>query len=270
MKETIGIMGCGWLGLPLAKAFIDLGYTVKGTTTSKEKLETLKGDGIIPFQIGLSATSIEGEIKAFLVALDILIINVPPRLRGINTESFVAKMELLYEEVKKSKLAKIIFVSSTAVYGKIEGLVTEDTIPKPSTASGEQLLQSENLFKNDPVFQTTIVRFGGLIGPDRNPITMLVKKNQLTNGGDPINLIHLEDCISILTTIVTERYWGELFNAVYPDHPTKMHHYTREAKKRGLAMPNYIESQATNGKIIASERLTQGKNYSFRKPVSID
>ena len=42
MKEknikSIGVLGCGWLGLPLAKQLVTAGYSVRGTTTTKEKL----------------------------------------------------------------------------------------------------------------------------------------------------------------------------------------------------------------------------------------
>ena len=38
-QNKIGIIGCGWLGLPLAKEFISNNYKVKGSTTTKEKLK---------------------------------------------------------------------------------------------------------------------------------------------------------------------------------------------------------------------------------------
>lgn len=45
----ISILGCGWLGLPLAKALIENGFSVKGSTTSTDKLTALENDGITPF-----------------------------------------------------------------------------------------------------------------------------------------------------------------------------------------------------------------------------
>jgi len=33
----ISILGCGWLGLPLAKAILENEFSVKGSTTSREK-----------------------------------------------------------------------------------------------------------------------------------------------------------------------------------------------------------------------------------------
>ena len=38
-REKISILGCGWLGLPLAKSLLAKGYKIKGSTTSESKLE---------------------------------------------------------------------------------------------------------------------------------------------------------------------------------------------------------------------------------------
>ncbi len=59
-------MGCGWLGLPLAKALAEGGYLVRGTTTSEYKLGMLQNEGIAPFLISLSEEKIEGDISGFL------------------------------------------------------------------------------------------------------------------------------------------------------------------------------------------------------------
>ncbi|RZJ28768.1 MAG: short-chain dehydrogenase, partial [Flavobacterium sp.] len=50
----ISILGCGWLGLPLAKSLIQKGYSVKGSTTSENKVDVLQANNIDPFVISLS------------------------------------------------------------------------------------------------------------------------------------------------------------------------------------------------------------------------
>ena len=40
-KQRISILGCGWLGLPLAKELLDRSFEVKGSTTSSNKLDQL-------------------------------------------------------------------------------------------------------------------------------------------------------------------------------------------------------------------------------------
>jgi len=260
-------MGCGWLGLPLARTLLEDGYIVHGSTTAESKLDLLEKEGIIPFLISLSENKIIGPILDFLTNVDVLVINIPPKLRGTNSESYFRKMELLCKIVSMSKISKIIFVSSTSVYGSISGQVTEADIPKPNTVSGIQLLASENLFKSMPGIETTIIRFGGLIGDKRHPINMLAGRKDLTNGNDPINLIHLDDCIPIICSIVVNNWWNEIFNAVYPYHPSKKEYYSHEAQKRGLPVPTYLDNKYVKGKIIDSRRLIHVKKYTFMTPI---
>ena len=260
-------MGCGWLGLPLAKSLIEDGYLVRGTTTSEYKLGKLQKEGIIPFLISLTEEKLAGNISGFLANVEALIINIPPKLRGSNKENYVKKMQLLLESVKAAKTKKVIFVSSTSIYGDINAEVTEETIPQPSTQSGKQLLASENLFKNTPELRTTIIRFGGLIGPDRHPVTMLSGRKALNNGNHPVNLIHLNDCISIISSVIKQNWWGEIFNAVYPYHPPKKKYYSQEAIKRDLNIPEYSNTSLHDGKKIDSSRLIHVKKYIFKTPI---
>lgn len=246
-------MGCGWLGFSLAKSLIREGYTINGTTTTEKKLSVLNKAGINAFHVSITETKIQGAIDDFLEPCEVLIINVPPGLRGIGAkESYVAKMQLLLEHIKASGVKKVIFVSSTSVYGDDQGEVTEENIPIPTTESGKQLLKSEDLFYNQADFKTTIIRFAGLIGPDRHPVTMLTGKENLKNGNAPVNLIHLNDCIFIIKQIIHQNQWGKLFNAVHPAHPSKELYYTQTAIVRGLEPPKYGTSIPKNHKTINS------------------
>jgi nucleoside-diphosphate-sugar epimerase len=256
-------MGCGWLGLPLAKSLIQAGYHVHGSTTNKDKLDTLEQEKIKPFMVILGEESVTGSITEFLDRLDVLIINIPPKLRGNNNESYVLKMKFLHNQIGKSSIKKILFVSSTSVYGAAEGEVTEDTPPMPVTESGRQLLEAEKIFQNDKSLQTAIIRFGGLIGPDRHPVTMLSGKEGLTNGNDPVNLIHLYDCIHLIKTVIENNWWNQIFNGVYPDHPLKRDYYSHIADKNSLSRPQYLPSEFNKiGKIIISRNFLN-KNVHF-------
>ena len=44
-KKIIGILGCGWLGLPLAQQLVEDGHIVRGSTTQNSKLEKDYKDG---------------------------------------------------------------------------------------------------------------------------------------------------------------------------------------------------------------------------------
>lgn len=261
-------MGCGWLGLALAKSLIQDGYFVHGTTTSEEKLTVLEKEGIHPFHITLSDTAIQGPITDFLNSCETLVVNVPPKLRGSGPNvSYVGKMRLLLNHIKESTLKQVVLVSSTSVYADTQGNVTEETIPKPTSESGRQLIESEQLFKHQTKINPTIVRFGGLIGPDRNPVTMLSRKEFLSDGTAPVNLIHKNDCIRILTAIIKEDQWGETFNAVHPNHPEKQHYYPEKAKSKGLKLPYYETSENKTYKTITSCKPFLAKLYADFTPL---
>ena len=265
MNRRIAILGCGWLGLPLAESFVQKNYPVSGSTTSESKLGTLKSKGIKPFLISITEDGVLGDITTFFDDVATLIVNIPPKLRGPSKENYVQKMHLLLEEVKRSNIKRVIFISSTSVYGNKLGRVTEDTVPEPSTESGLQLLEAENIFKHSKALQTTIIRFGGLIGDDRHPIKMLSGRKELTNGN--INLIHLKDCIHIITYILTKNWWPKIVNGVYPYHPKKEKYYTSEAKKRKVQLPHYKQNNLDNDKRIVPFALLSVKEFSFNTSI---
>lgn len=250
--------------MPLAKHLLQNGYSIKGSTTSETKLEILKNEGISPFLISLKANELPRNSDAFLENSEVLIMNIPPGLRGNSGENFVAKIENFIPFIEKSSVKKVIFVSSTSVYADKNQVVTEETTPNPETESGKQLLISENLLLNNSNFQTTILRFGGLIGKDRHPIKFLAGRNNVENPEAPINLIHQQDCIQIIQKIIENEVWNTVLNAVAPFHSTRKKYYTEKALEQNLAPPQFNENEHSVGKTVSSNKLIQLLNYQFK------
>jgi nucleoside-diphosphate-sugar epimerase len=276
----ISILGCGWLGLPLAKALLENKFSVKGSTTSVEKLSSMENSGIQGFQIELSETKIQGEIDSFLKSSKILIIDIPPKLRGNSKEDFVSKIKNLIPFIEKSSIEKVLFISSTSVYGDTSSLdfarddtlsVTEETKTCPDTESGKQLVHVEQLLQSNTNFKTTILRFGGLIGEDRHPIKFLAGRKNIENPDAPINMIHQEDCMGIILGILCHpeptEVWNQTFNAVAPFHPSRREYYTNKANEFNLALPEFNLECLTFGKTILSSKLETVLRYSFIKPI---
>ena len=274
MKNTISILGIGWLGFPLAKKLIEIGYDVKGSTTSVSKLDLLKSNNIQPFQIELSEDSIKGNIEGFLENSEILIIDIPPKLRSNPNENFVAKIKLLVAEIEKSNIKNVLFISSTSVYADAFpiAIIDENTLPNPDLENGKQLVESENILLSNTHFQSTIIRFGGLIGEDRNPIKFLSGKTNVDNPDAPLNLIHQEDCIGIICKILKNdemlkqvQHDNRIFNAVAPQHPTRKEYYTQKAVQNNLPIPIFDDSKQSIGKQISSKKVEAFLNYTFKK-----
>jgi nucleoside-diphosphate-sugar epimerase len=262
----ISILGCGWLGLPLAKSLIENGFSVNGSTTSIEKLSVLENAGIRPYMIALSENETTGNLIDFLENSKILIIDVPPKLRGSATENFVSKIKNVIPFIEKSAVENVLFISSTSVYGEDNLVVTEETELNPDTESGRQLLETEQFLQSNSNFKTTILRFGGLIGEDRNPIKFLAGRKNIENPNAPINLIHQDDCIGIIMEILKSNSWNETFNAVTPFHPSRKEYYTQKAIDLNLALPEFNAENSNLGKTISSTKIENVLEYQFIKP----
>jgi len=264
--KNINILGCGWLGFPLAKDLISKNYKVNGSTTSTEKLVKLKSENINPFLIELTEDEVIGEIETFLQSSEILIINIPPKVRVNISENFAQKIKNIIPFIEKSSVNKIIFISSTSVYADNENFkdkIDGNSIPNPTTESGKQLLEVENLLRSNSNFKTTILRFGGLVGENRHPIKTLSGRKNIENPNAPINLIHQKDCILIIEKIIKLEVFGEIFNAVYPLQTSRKEYYKQKALELNLSLPDFNETFSSSGKLISSDKLIAFLKYSF-------
>ncbi len=266
---NISILGCGWLGLPLAKKLLEDGHIVNGSTTSREKMSSLSSEGISPFVIQLFEEGVQGDISSFLGNSKVLIIDIPPGLRKDPEANFVAKIGLLKSFIEKSGIEKVLFVSATSVYQDMVDfpVYTEEITANGNAENAKQLIGAEELLKDSEKYKTTILRFGGLIGPGRHPVNYLSGKSDLKDPEGPINLIPLEDCIGIISSILEKDVWGETFNAVVPNHTTRKNYYTRIAKEKGLASMTFVEDSPSKGKIIESVKIDEILGYKFKNTI---
>lgn len=266
MNKPISIIGCGWLGLPLAMELIENGYSVKGSTTSDDKLEVLEKAGILPFLVSISEDGITGTIDACLQDSEILIINIPPGLRKNPETDFVKQMKMLSNHIENSSIRNVLYVSSTSVYEDDVSMpiITEETPTNGQSASAKQLIGAEQVFKSNPKFETTILRFGGLIGDGRNPAKFLSGKSNVKNPKGPVNLIHQKDCIAIIKAILLNKHWNTDFNVASPQHPTRKAYYTSLCKSQNLPIPQFDPSGQSIGKIISSDKLERILTYDFQ------
>ena len=264
MNKNIAVLGCGWLGIPLAKKLIALGYVVHGSTQTPSKLVTLKSEGIVPFLIKLNETQTEGDIQAFLENCHVLIINIPPGLKKDPETSFVDKIKSFLFHLEELANLKVIFVSSTSVFKDTSDMsyYDEHANTNSNSSSGIQLAETEKLLLSMPHLNTKIIRFGGLFGAGRHPARFLSNK-LLKNPNSPINLIHLEDCLALIIKII--RFNGEpfIFHGVYPNHPKKIDYYSSICETKNIRPPLATGFKSV-GKIINSEITSKLLKFNYK------
>jgi len=233
--ETISILGSGWLGSPLANELSQT-YKIHLSTRTEEKKENLKSSNINTFLVDID--NLGKDINGFLQS-DILIINLPSK----NIDGF----NKFLHYIKLSNIKRIIFISSTSV-------CSNATSP---------LKTIEELFENINV-KTTILRFGGLFGYGRNPANFFKNGRTVKNPNAPVNMLHRDDCISIIKEIIKQDIVDEVFNCCSPSHPTKKEFYTYCAVSSDLEIPIFdTVDDFSMHKIINSDKLISSLNYRF-------
>ena len=81
------ILGCGWLGYPLALFLKQQGYDVGGSTRSNEKRKHFVENEIVHHAIHFENNQISGNLSNFLKA-DILCIAIPFSQQKSNLKAF--------------------------------------------------------------------------------------------------------------------------------------------------------------------------------------
>ena len=253
----ISILGCGWLGLPLGKYLVENGHSVKGSTTSESKLSLLSEIGIEPFLLNFSP-QIEGKDLINFLNSEVLIICIPPRAGKYGDDFHVQQIESLLEYLPSSTIKSIIYTSSTSVYPDLNREMTEDD----EVIENHALIKVENLLKSLPQ-NVTILRCGGLMGGERIPAKYFAGKT-INTGKIPVNYVHQEDVVQIITMISEQEFWNQTFNVVSPEHPIREEIYLKNCEEFGFEKPIFEESlEEIQFKIISPQKLIQQTGYGF-------
>ena len=256
--NTISILGCGWYGFALAQNLVKSGYTVKGSSTSVDKFQKFREAGIEPFEVNFGSGS--NKYPPDFFQTDLLIISIPPKRSSGEAGLYPEKIRHIKTAVQKAGIKRVLFISSTGVYGDNNQEVDEDTPPQPESESGKAMEAAEIILKDQNDFKLTILRFGGLIGPDRDPARFFAGKKNIPNGQAPVNLIHLDDCIGVSKTIIENNAFGYTFNACSQTHPQRMQFYTQAAIKSGMPVPEFID-ELKEWKVVKSKHLNKVLGY---------
>ena len=258
--NKIGILGCGWLGFPLAKTLIKKGYVVKGTSRSSEKIKKLSRLGVKSYHYLFSPEKTSNS--PFFKSIDTLIITIPFVKRRSLLININNSITSLVKIIENESIKKVIYLSSISVYDSQKGIVDESHNCNPTSNSGIETLKIENqLSKGD--FIISHIRLGGLVGKDRHPIYSLSGKN-FYKGNELINLIHQDDALGIILKVIkvfnTENM---ILNAVTPFHPSKKDYYSKIANLKNILPPKFLKSENIK-RIVDSNRVIALLKYKFK------
>lgn len=262
--KTIGILGCGWLGLHLSQYLLDKQYSIKGSTTSEAKLPELQAAGITPYLVNLQAIN-EDQIHSFLTDVDVVVITIPP-IRGEESEVYQQSFERLVPYLNQHGIQNVIMMSSVSVYAPQEQEVTEENNRYSNDPTSKQILAAEQVLLQASGLTTYILRLGGLFGPDRKPVRYIVNRGILDNPALPVNMIHLRDILQFTAALLAQEFTAtNVFNFVSPLYSNRLDYYTQEAEELGLTLPPLGENDWTTYRKISGAKIVKQTGLDYQK-----
>ena len=232
------IIGCGYLGERLAARWLAGGSRVWGVVRTPARVTRLAAAGVEAIIADVAST----EPLPPLPEVDTVVWSVGfdrsagHGYRDVHVEGLSRLLEAL------TGRPRVILVSSTGVWGRLDGLsVDEETPPHPDREAGRVLLEAEALLRGHRLGPGTALRLAGIYGPGRLP-----RVDDLRAGAalaaDPdswLNLIHVDDAAAVVMAVADHANPGPLY-VVSDGHPVRRRDfYDRLASLIGSQPPRW-------------------------------
>ncbi|BFT31465.1 SDR family oxidoreductase [Alteromonas sp. D210916BOD_24] len=260
MKQQVVICGYGWLGGYLGTS-LQRGNTIIGTVRNKEKATLLNKQGITAIQYTLGDDT--GILCHYLKDAT-LVLNIPPGRKNNDLADFSSNMCSLINDAIAAGVAHILFISTTSVYGdSTENTVTEYSATHPESASAKAHVAIEHHLSSlaDKV-KVSIVRLAGLVGPDRHPAYSLSGRT-VSAGNKRVNLVHINDVVDALRTIISSPSAQSLYVLCSTSHPKRGEYYTQAAQALHILPPEFSDTQlAPCGKVVDATQSWRALNLA--------
>jgi len=158
------IVGCGYVGSVLAERSLARGDAVFGLRRSDSPLP----EGVQAIRADVAEPLARGSLPE---ALDAVVYAVAAKSRDESTyrRAYVDGLRHVLDAAETAPRSprRIVFTSSTAVYGQSAGEWVDETSPtEPPSFSGRILLEAEALLAASSI-ESTSLRLGGIYGPGR-------------------------------------------------------------------------------------------------------
>ncbi|QBG35802.1 NAD-dependent epimerase/dehydratase family protein [Litorilituus sediminis] len=270
LSDSLGIVGCGWVGKPLAEQLLQQQFSVVVTSSRADNVAKLIDKGLTAEQLHLPCSQ-EELVDKKVFAQQTLLIAITPLFRQGRTD-YADKVKALVQAAKaQGKVKRLILLSSSAVYNGLVGEVTEAS-QLDLTADKVAILQQAEQEVLSFSANSVVMRLAGLVGPERHPGNFLRKKLQSNNnvfhdGHAHVNLIHQADVVGLLLAILQHGNLGGIYNGVSETNASKQMYYQTAAKSIGLPVPEFaVPENIAASKVVLGDKARRDFNYQFVYP----
>ena len=200
----IGILGLGFLGKILAYDFAGNQESWGTWNKNPPPKSALK---VFPFDWGSE--------KSWTVLPEFpetIVLTIPPLLNDPPAERIRLNQWCEWMKKNRTNIKRIIYISSTGVYPKRNGLWHEESEFEPDTNSGKLRLITEEILGR--FFKLQVVRPGGIYGKGRGIDLRLKYGKHILVSGTPVHRIHVKDLARIVLHLLINPESVRCVNAV--------------------------------------------------------
>jgi nucleoside-diphosphate-sugar epimerase len=263
---SVGIIGCGWLGKALAVNLIEQGISLLATSGQQCNVERLQEQGITAQQLLLPANSKQLS-QHDVFAQQCLVIAITPQFKKGKADYGIKVAQLVDAATQRGVVQQVILLSSTAVYQGLEGSVDESTslnIVEENSMEKTKVLQLAEQAVLNFHQKSNVLRLAGLVGPERHPGKFLLAKKTLKNSSAPVNLIHQQDAVGLILSLLSPSSPSGIFNGVSDTHVAKSLYYQTAAKSLGLELPIFGDDDTLDStRVVKGDKAKQQLDYEF-------
>jgi nucleoside-diphosphate-sugar epimerase len=230
------VLGAGFSGSAIAKAFLPLAQSVTGTTRSEDKLASLRALGIDA--LVYDGTTISPELAAVMERTTHLVQSIAP---GRDGDPMMRPDARSVAELMPN-LQWAGYLSTVGVYGDHGGAwVAEDASLEPVSARSVERVAAEQAWlafgqaNNIPV---AVLRLSGIYGPGRNAFCNLAAgtARRLIKPNQVFNRIRVED-IAGAAVFLSGRSIGGIYNVTDHEPAPPQDIVAEAARLMGVAPP---------------------------------
>ena len=267
---TILLAGCGDLGTEAGLRFAALGCRVVGWRRSPAKLPPAI-EGAAADLTSADLPPIPADTSAVVIA-----VAADSPTEEAYRSAYVRGVANVLDALERDGVAprRIIFVSSTAVYGDADGGWVDETTPThPGGFSGRVLVEAEDLLHARLAGTSTAgisLRLGGIYGPGRTRLIEQVKSGAAVIPEDVryTNRIHRDDAAAAIVHLATIEAAPEPTYVGVDNEPADLGSVLRFlAAELGLPAPGVGDAgPARGGNKRCANRLLLSTGFDFTFP----
>lgn len=242
--KNVVIVGCGDIGLRVAKIWKNQGKSIFGLVKSEESLNSLRQQHIHAFSADLDDLSTLNDFHVELFKQSLVYYFAPPPANGVEDSrmaNFVKSLDL------DNTPAQIIYISTSGVYGDQQGkLINEQTPANPQVDRAKRRYHAElqlAILSKISSVAVTILRAGGIYGPGRLPLQRLKDQVPMLHEhlSPQTNRIHADDLARVCVAAATAKAAGEIYNVSDGTNSNMTEYFNTIADFCGLDRPPLVD-----------------------------